>query len=88
MLALESSVKALSVMALEAKTRVECGAQSSTQDDLKCNLDRALMYAKMAMQDLEKLGEASSAKDAGDEYEQDGKFHIDSLDPFNDCHRY
>lgn len=29
MLALESSVKALSVMALEAKTRVECGAQSS-----------------------------------------------------------
>ncbi|CAA9960873.1 hypothetical protein PTMSG1_04257 [Pyrenophora teres f. maculata] len=88
MLALESSVKALSVMALEAKLRVDRGAQSNTQEDLKSNLDRAIMYAKMAMQDLEKLGDASSAKDTGDEPEQNEKFHVDSLDPFNDCHTY
>lgn len=45
------------------------------------------MYAKMAMQDLEVLGDASSTRNAANGLEHEEEFHIDLLDPFNDCHR-
>jgi len=61
--------------------------QPDTQEDLKAHLDRAIMYAKMAMQDLEVLGDASSTRNAANGLEHEEEFHIDLLDPFNDCHR-